>query len=179
MVCYTSTMKFCSLENCDSKHRARGYCAKHYKSRYTISRKPYYYIWANMNGRCYTKTHARYKDWGGRGIEVCDRWRKSYKAFESDIGKRPKSYQLDRIDNDGDYEPKNCRWVPPAKNSAVNRRRVRKDNKSGVPGVLWCKNVRRYQASITINKKRIHLGTFVHKETAIKARKAAEVRYHA
>lgn len=70
-------------------------------------------------GRCYSKTNAAYSRYGGRGIGVCDRWRfgdgkkTAYECFLSDMGTRPsKRYSLDRFpDNDGDYEPSNCRWA--------------------------------------------------------------------
>lgn len=72
-----------------------------------------YKAWARMKHRCYCKSYDYYKDYGGRGISVCDRWMNSYDNFIEDMGVKPDlSYQLDRIDNDSGYEPKNCRWVP-------------------------------------------------------------------
>jgi hypothetical protein len=68
-------------------------------------------IYSNMIARCYNKNHIRYKNWGGRGIKVCDRWLNSFDDFYNDMGIRPTRYTLDRIDVDGDYEPSNCRWV--------------------------------------------------------------------
>ena len=70
-----------------------------------------YYIYHDMISRCHRPTHVRYKDYGGRGITVCSRWREDFWSFITDVGKRPKGYTLDRIDNDKGYEPSNVRWA--------------------------------------------------------------------
>jgi len=63
--------------------------------------------WRGMINRCESPKNKQYKDWGGRGIKVCDRW-KDFDLFVEDVGPRPSpEYQLDRIDNDGNYEPDN------------------------------------------------------------------------
>lgn len=81
-----------------------------------------YGIWRAMLNRCFNKNVPGYKDYGARGITVCDRWRHSFEAFLADVGPRPSpEMELDRENNDGNYEPGNVRWVTAAKNCR-NRR---------------------------------------------------------
>ena len=86
-------------------------------------RGPVYHSWANMMRRTTHKNDPRYADWGGRGITVCERWRK-FENFAADMGTKPPGTTLDRIDNDGNYEPGNCRWATPAQ-QARNQRRAK------------------------------------------------------
>lgn len=84
-----------------------------------------YRIWASMLARCYTPSASHYESYGGVGISVCDRWRTSFVNFLEDMGRRPgAAYSLDRVDNDGNYEPANCRWATraqQARNKSTNR----------------------------------------------------------
>jgi hypothetical protein len=80
-------------------------------------------IWHDMISRCENKNTRAYKYYGARGISVCAEWRQSFWAFYHDMGPRPSPHlSIDRINNDGNYEPGNCRWAT-AKVQANNKRR--------------------------------------------------------
>ncbi len=85
---------------------------------------PEYRAWCNMQARCYNPKHDSFKNYGGRGITVSDRWRNDFAVFLDDMPPHPgKGYSLDRIDNDGNYERSNCRWAT-RKQQTNNRRRA-------------------------------------------------------
>ena len=88
---------------------------------------PIYKEWENMKARCYIKSSSRYHRYGARGITVCDRWRNSFEAFYEDVSKLPHfgecGYTINRIDNDGNYEPNNVEWadkITQANNTSTN-----------------------------------------------------------
>lgn len=96
-------------------HTPKGKASRTYKS------------WQSMRQRCSNKNAPDYAHYGGRGISVCDRWNNSFEAFLSDMGERPMGKSIDKINNNGNYEPGNCKWST-AKEQRANQR-PRQDNK--------------------------------------------------
>lgn len=83
-----------------------------------------YISWCSMKQRCYNPNRKNYKNYGGRGITICDEWLNSFENFYKDMGKRPEGTTIDRINPNGNYEPSNCRWST-KKEQNMNRRNVR------------------------------------------------------
>lgn len=119
-----------------------------------LETRPEYYAWRDLVRRCTHPTHKQWADYGGRGIKVCDRWLGSFANFLADVGRRPSpSLTIDRVDNDGDYEPGNVRWATRDQQNA-NRRKPR----GSVPGATKKRN--KWQAQIGINGRNVYLGLF-------------------
>ena len=116
----------CRQVDCDRKHEARGYCSMHYKrlmrtgdpdiinprrTKHGKSNTPEYFAWSAMVQCCTNPNNPQYKNYGGRDIKIDNRWM-SFDNFVKDVGKRPTPrHEIDRIDNDGSYEPSNVHWA--------------------------------------------------------------------
>ncbi len=128
---YNKLMRFCKAEGCEKKHFCKGYCIKHHRrfekygdpfytkiESHGMESTPEYRVWRCIKTRCYNKNRKNYVRYGGRGIVVCDRWRNSFITFFKDMGFKPfPKAEIDRINNDGNYEPGNCRWATHAENN--------------------------------------------------------------
>lgn len=118
---YTGAVQSCG---CYAKDSTRKRFTKHGMA--GVDRPAEYDCWAHMLRRCYTPSTKGFENYGGRGITVCDRWRYSFDNFLADMGERPSSkYSIDRLDNNGNYEPDNCAWRTQKEQSNNIRRNVR------------------------------------------------------
>lgn len=125
-----------------------------------MSRTKLYHVWNGMKKRCRNKNLPNYKDYGGRGIYVCDQWKEYMPFFTwANSNGYKDGLWIDRIDNDGIYEPNNCRWATPTVQQR-NTRRIARNNTSGYRGVCFNKSEGRYVSRIGIDSKQIYLGSF-------------------
>lgn len=160
--------KMCSIKDCDNKHFGKGYCINHYMvwrrngsplptygRTHGMSKSPEYTVWQNMKSRCYYLGDISYKNYGGRGIKVCDRWLDSFANFLEDMGRKPEGATIERINNDGDYEPGNCKWLP--RRYQNYNQRISKNNRTGHKGIYKNK-YGIYEVYIGINGKKKNLG---------------------
>ena len=130
----------------------------------------FYPTWNALVQRCTNPKNKKYKNYGGRGITVCEEWLdiKNFIAWCDLTHPNISGVSLDRIDNDKGYSPENCRWAD--KTTQCINQRMKKNNKSGYVGVHCRKGKSKCSASIGVNNKLIHLGSFSTIEEAVQAR---------
>lgn len=149
---------------CDGREHSCG-CVNH-----GLRNTKLYRTWKAMKRRCYNKNVKFYENYGGRGVMVCDEWKDSFINFYNWAMRNgyKDNLTIDRINVNGDYSPKNCRWVDYHIQGA--NQRMRKDNPTGFRGVSFNKNEQKYISNLTVNKKKIFFGYFNTSEEAHIAR---------
>lgn len=136
---YKRSRSVCRVEGCDRYCKGHGLCERHLRRARNHNGDPTagiikdghieanireYYVWKAVKARCLNPKYPGYKDYGGRGIKVCDRWLHPYHGFQNflaDMGRRPEGTSLDRIDNESGYCRENCKWST-SKEQNRNRR---------------------------------------------------------
>lgn len=141
----------------------RSGCKKIGPRKHNMSRTNTYKSWAGMKERCYNRNSKWFHRYGGRGIIVCDRWLNSFENFLADMGEKPVASRisLERINNDGNYEPSNCKWATQKEqtNNTSKSRRLTFDGKtktveewSKKTGIKYFTIIRRIEAGWTVKQ---------------------------
>lgn len=165
----------CDKEVGERWGRRCGICAR----RWFLKREPLYSTWSSMKQRCYNPNEPGYPNYGGRGITICAEWRGNFRQFKQDMGARPSpKHSIERINNDGNYEPSNCKWATQTEQNF--NQRLRKENKSGFRGVAKSPKsaLLPWRAYINYQGKQKHLGYYATKEEAIQARELGYKKYY-
>jgi len=160
----TIICRACGVAFIERISKRRVYCSwecKKTHGRHHESRTRLHVIWCCMKTRCHCETTPQYKYYGGRGISVCNEWRESYEAFRSwaALSGYSDSLELDRINNNGNYEPGNCRWATRSQQMANTRKPITGQT-SIYKGVSFCKITRKWKVQIRLNGTNKYVGIF-------------------
>lgn len=131
------------------------------KYKHGMTNHPSFRLWHLMMSRCYTPTNRMYASYGGRGIGVCERWHE-FKNFYADMGDRPHRMSLDRVDNDGNYEPSNCRWATQRQQQRNRTNNVTVDFRG--KAILLCELVEQQPISYNAVQGRVYRKKISHQE---------------
>jgi len=163
--CVCGTIKVFRLDHVNSGHTLS--CGCYHKKVFTAKThghtvngklSPEYCAWSGMWARCTNKKHGSFANYGARGIKICDRW-KAFVDFLLDMGERPGAqYSLDRIDNSGNYEPKNCKWSTRSEQMLNTRNRAGKTSKYRY--VSYDKENKKWRVVVTKYGESKRLGRF-------------------
>ena len=117
-------------------------------------RKKTFQCWADMKQRCYNKNSKQFKNYGARGIVVCDKWKSSFDAFLNDMGDKPEGMSIERIDVNGNYDPGNCKWASRLE-QAKNKRTTHQISFDGRCMTMreWANFLGRHEATLSYRKK--------------------------
>lgn len=158
MVLSTTALRSTWSCGCATKNKIHG-----------LSQNKTYKLWKAMRKRCNNKKASNYSDYGGRGISVCEEWSDPVVFCDWCISNGfTEGLQIDRVDNDGNYEPSNCKFVTHRENSL--NKRIRKTNTSGYEGINLFAKTNSFVSRIAINGNRIWLGSYSDKKQAVGAR---------
>ncbi len=137
-ICLGWGMRIGQIKSCGCYRKSamlKGRTKKHAEQKtHGLSHTPEHESWRGMIKRCHDPETRHYKNYGGRGIRVCDRWRESFEAFFADMGPRPPGTSIDRINNESGYEPGNCRWATAIEQARNKRTSV----KTEFRGMVLC-----------------------------------------
>lgn len=171
MPAYKKPPRPCIVPGCGKRLRTLGYCYMHYsrlrsngdplvvqhtQELHGLSKSPEHGIWRGIKKRCYAPKTKHFDRYGGRGIEMCERWRNSFSAFYNDMGPRPTpEHSIERVNNNGDYEPENCKWATGVEQGS-NKRNNRLLTHSGQTLTIseWCRVLGFSETVITMRLKR-------------------------
>ena len=155
--------------------RGKSCGCKHPSRTHGLSNSPLFGVWEKMMIRCYNDSVPEYPNYGGRGIEVCDRWHDIVNFYQDMVGSYKDGLTLDRTDVNGNYTVENCQWAD--RSWQAFNTRVRVDNTTGKTGVYFDKERGKWMSRITVNGKNVNLGRYSSFDEAVAVRENAELKY--